>query len=445
MIGSIFVGCGKRAEPATTTTDTAKTEMKPAKLTWWTYSRHDMDYIKPLVDQFVKDNKYGITIDYIVQSENFRQSLDLAFQSNQAPDLFTGQDNAKYYVDKGQVEPLDKYLTTEFKARYGNNLYSEGDNGVNDIIYSLPNAGITYRLVYNNDLFKKADISQPPKSISEMVEAAKKITAVGKADKAYGFAMNLKNTQTAIERSSNVIGMRSGFKMYDYKTGKFDFKQYKPILEAFKQIAADGSMFPGYESLDIDPLRDQFSQGKIGMYLSGSWEPAVYTTQFPTTIDWKAAPVPSIDGTVKGATFISGLKWMYMSSKTENKDQVWEVFKAFNNDKVQVGYTEGGYGNSVVPSVVKVAKAPSVKGMDFFMLSKEDAKWPTHPPERTLTIEGKPFNDIFAMVIMGKADFDKEVEGLNQKYNAALDAAIKAGKEKDWKITDFDPKSLLGK
>lgn len=39
-------------------------------------------------------------------------------------------------------------------------------------------------------------------------------------------------------------------------------------------------MLPGVESLDIDPLRAQFAEGKIGMYMSYSSEPGVYKNQF---------------------------------------------------------------------------------------------------------------------------------------------------------------------
>lgn len=445
MAVSLLAGCGGKSEPADKAGEATKAPVKPVKLTWWTFQRHDMDYMKGLVDKFNQENKDGITVEYVVQSENFRQSLDLAFQANQAPDVFTGQDLAKYYVDKGQVEALDKWLTPELKKRYDDNFYSEGDNGVDGKTYSLPNTGITYRLVYNKDLFKKAGLSEPPKNLDQMVEYAKKITEVGKADKAYGFAINMKNTQTSMERSTQIIGAMSGFQIFDYKTGKFDFKPYKPVLLAFKKIVDEGSMFPGYESLDMDPLRTQFAQGKIGMYLSGSWEPGVYSTQFPTNIDWAAAPVPTLDGKVKGVAPISGLRWLYISSKTEHKEQAWKVLKNFYTDEVQVPYHEKGFGNSVVPSVVKVAKKPETKGMEFFIMGNLDGKWPTRPQERTLKIEGKPFNDIFATVIMGKADFDKEAEALNKKYNDALEAAIKDGKEKDWKKADFNPESLIKK
>ena len=448
ITASLLVGCGgSKAEPKNDTAAQGPvTEKKEEiRLTWWTFQRHDMEYMKEKVAKFNEENTDGILVDYVVQSENFRQSLDLAFQSNQAPDIFTGQDLAKYYVDKDQVEPINGYLTDELKSRYGDVLEIEGDNAVDGQIYSLPNAGITYRLVYNKDLFEKAGISAPPKTLEELVEDAKLITEMGKADGIYGFAANLKNTQTAIERSIKVMGSRSGLTYYNKAKGEYDFTAFKPFVMAFKQIVDDGSMFPGYESLDIDPLRSQFAQGKIGMYFGGSWEPGVYNDQFKTDINWGAVPVPTIGGEVKGASGLTGLRWLYMSNTTEHKEAAWKVLEYFNSDDIQIPYAEKGLGNPVVPTVVEKAQPADVKGMADFKTSEVDAVWPAMPQERTLKIEGKPFNDIFAMIIMGQGDFDSEAAGLNEKYNAALKAAIESGATKDYKDPEFDPISLLKK
>lgn len=438
LAAGALAGCGGGADEQAAGSSGGKTVIN-----WWTFQNHDADYMQELIDKYNETNTDNIEIKYsILTSSTFRDSLESAFQSNQAPDIFTGQDLAKYYVERGQAEPLNDFLTDEMKERYGDMLYIEGDNAVDGKIYSLPNTGITYRLVYNKALFEKAGIAEPPKTLDEMVEDAKLITEAGKEDKAYGFAINLKDTQTAYARTIATVGMVSGFTIYDYKNGRFDFTPFKPILQAYKQIVEDGSMFPGYESLDIGPIRTQFAQGKIGMYISGSWEPGVYTETTPV-MEWAAAPIPTIDGEVKGPSYISGLRWLYISSKSKNKDAAWKVFEAFNNDEVERGYQERGYGNSVVPSVVATAGKPEMAGMEYFLKTDNDRKWPYRPQEKNLTLDGEKFNDIFAAVIMGKTDFDKVVSDMNKRYNAALDAAIAAGTEKEEKIPDFDPMTLI--
>ena len=199
---------------------------KKTKIVWWTHQRHDMDYLKEKVAEFNKTNKYGIEVEYVVQTENYSQNLELAFQSRQAPDIYSGFSNASYYVQRHMAAPLDSYLTPDIKKRYGKYLRVDTENTVNGKIYSLPNTGVNFRLVYNKDLFKKAGLNEPPKTLDELVSYAKKLTEAGKEEKAYGFALNMKNPYTASFRSLDQIAMRSGAWPYDFRTGKYNFEHF---------------------------------------------------------------------------------------------------------------------------------------------------------------------------------------------------------------------------
>lgn len=287
--------------------------------------------------------------------------------------------NLDKLVKAGYIGALDSYLTPDLKDLIGAGNMVEGMDVFNGKLYSLPNYGSTFRLLYNLALFKKAGIAEPPKTLAEMVTDAKKITEAGKDDDAYGFAINLKTPSNSCNRSLIPIANRSGVNGYDFKTGKFDFSVYKPILQAFKQIVDDGSMFPSYQSLDIDPLRSQFAAGKIGMYLSISAEPGVYSTQFKPVMDWAAAPVPTIDATVKGASLIGRSDWLAMSAQSTNKAAAWKVIQYFFNKEFLVGYHEGGYGISVLPQVLQVAKPPTLAGIQYFIPNDTDANWPYAP------------------------------------------------------------------
>ncbi|WP_049894928.1 type 2 periplasmic-binding domain-containing protein [Paenibacillus antibioticophila] len=87
------------------------------------------------------------------------------------------------------------------------------------------------------------------------------------------------------------------------------------------QIRADGSMLPGSESLDIDPLRAQFAQVKSGMYFNHSVKPSVYKTQFPTDIRWAEAMQPTIDGKQNGADQVIAGSYLAMSKNSEHKEE----------------------------------------------------------------------------------------------------------------------------
>ncbi|GJM67958.1 hypothetical protein HMSSN036_01740 [Paenibacillus macerans] len=191
---------------------------------YWTDDRHDQEYIKELINKFNETNGDNIQVELTVMSENYTQSVDIAFSSNQAPDVLRLKSaNTSEFVKKGYLAPLDDYLTDDMKTEFGS-LLIDNVNRFDGKVYSLANTGLTMRLVYNKDLFAKAGIEKPPGSLQEMVDDAKKITEVGKSEGIYGFALNFKNPKQAFDRSIREILSLSGYQGlgFDPKTGQFD-------------------------------------------------------------------------------------------------------------------------------------------------------------------------------------------------------------------------------
>lgn len=411
------------------------------KISYWTGDRHDSEFITELVNQFNETNTDNIEVELVIKGDDFDQALDMSFQTNEPPDVIRVKENTiQTFYKKGYLAPIDEFLTDELKTKFPEMADLNTFEGKR---YSLPNYGTTMRLIYNKELFAKAGIESPPTTLAELVEAAKKITEAGKASGAYGFAQNFKNPGSAFGRSSRVIAEISGFGGfgYDFKTARYDFSGFKPIIEAFKQIKDDGSMLPGVESLDIDPLRAQFAEGKIGMYLSFSAEAGVYSSQFPAKIDWAAAPVPSIDGSFNGASGFLGGQWLALSSGSKNKEAAWKFMAYMYSESLLQQYQEKGFGISMVPSVSEVAATPNVKGIEGFLPNQYDGVWPIHP---TVAVQGTKSDDAFFKYMISGGDLDSIIADLNERYNAALDAAVKNGQVKAEPMPDFDPKNLAG-
>ncbi|HZG56230.1 sugar ABC transporter substrate-binding protein [Paenibacillus sp.] len=423
-------------------TDTAATDAKEpkekTKLVFWTNDRPDADYMKGKIAEFNAANP-DIEVEYVVKTEDYNQAIDLSFASAQSPDILRVKENTiQTFYKKGYLESLDGYLSEEQKAKFP---ILDNLNRFDGKIYSLPNYGSTMRLVYNKDLFEKAGISKPPATLDEMVEVAKKLTEAGKDSGAYGFALNFKSPASAIDRSARVITEANGYGGYgfDFKTGRFDVSGFKPAIEAFKQMVDDGSTLPGMESLDIDPLRAQFAEGKIGMYISYSAEPGVYKNQFPAKIEWAAAPVPTTDGTVKGATGFLGGQWLGISSESKHKEEAWKFLNFIYGDQILQDFQENGFGFSMVPSILEKAKSADIYGIEGFLPTQYDGTWPIQP---TVAVQGTTYQEAFFRYMLEGGDLDKIVEDLNKRYNEALDAAIASGEVKIKADPTFDPKNL---
>lgn len=430
---------GSQSSPSASPSQASK---DPVTLQYWTSDRHDQEYITEVINKFNETNEDNITVEIKVMSENFDQALDIAFASNQAPDVFRAK-GMKNLVSKGYVEPLDDRLTEEMKSKFGSAMV-DGKSRFDGKVYSLANGGSTLRLIYNQDLFTAAGVANPPKSLQELVDAAKKITEYGKKDGIYGFALNFKNPMSAFERSIREIMQLSGDHAmgYQHKEGQYDFSNYAKAIEYFKQMHEDGSVLPGSGSLDIDPLRAQFAQGKIGMYLSYSSEPGVYSTQFPTEVKWAAALAPTVDGTIKGASeIIADGNWLSISAKSEHKDAAWTFLQYMYSDDVLVPYHENGLGISVLPHVVAKAKTPDLYGIEGFMPTKYDAMWPVFP---WVAPEGPNYADEFYKYMIAGGNLDDIVKDINDRYNAALQKEVEKGTVDATPDPSFDAANLQG-
>ncbi|TBL76585.1 ABC transporter substrate-binding protein [Paenibacillus thalictri] len=424
-----------------------KSEAKPGekvKINYWTQERGRADFLKSKVEKFNQTNQDNIEVTLTILSDNYAQAVDIAFASGQAPDVFNVGSAVlgplSTLVGKNYLEPLDGYMTPELKQRY-DSMRAEGTNMYKGKMYSFPNYGNSYRLIYNVDLLEKAGYKQPPKTLDEMVDAAKKITAAGKASGIYGFSLPYKSAQSAMRRSAQVIATQSGYESsgFDFKTGKYDFSGYQPIIQSFRQMWADGSTLPGSESLDIDPLRAQFAEGKIGMYFSAAVEPGVYDKQFPTKIKWAAAPVPTQSGNPGGAAYLEGGTWVGISKDSKFKDKAWKFLEYMYSKEILMETQEVAGWLSIVPEIVAKAKVPSIAGTEYFLPGKYDAIWPL-PPEN-IKPEGKTSDQEFVDYILVGGNLDEVIKRLNQKYNAALEKSGQQVKPDP----SFDPVKLQGK
>lgn len=400
------------------------------KIVYWSNQRHDMEYVQKKIDEFNATNTMNIEVSYEAMTENYDNNLELSFQSNQSPDIFRAKSEITPYIKKDMIIPLDEYLTDEDREKYGDTLGVQNINTYDGKTYTLPQFGNTFRLIYNKDVFERAglDPEAPPKSMEELREYARIITEQLGSEGVYGFAMNLKNSYSALYRSLDEVARLSDMFYYDFEEGKYNFEEYAKIAQVFADMYQDGSFFPGSESLDIDPLRAQFALGNIGMYMSGYWEVAVYDAQFPTEQQWAASVLPTYDGVVDGVnTMNSAGRSFVISSQCKHPEAAYEFMKFMTSDDYMIGYHEQGYGIIVVPSVAEKAKPATAYGAEYFTLNDTDTIAPLAPEMAGLAIEGKTFYDAFASVIFGEMTAEDAVAQMTESYNGALEAAIASG------------------
>lgn len=413
----------------------------------WTMNRHDAVFTQERIAKYNASNTDGITIEYGIYTDNYDQTVDLAFSTGETPDILSNQGTIfPRYVGKGYWEPFNKYMTPVLEKRYKDVIIDNIDR-IDGKIYFLPSSGTTNRLIYNKGIFNKVGIKEPPKTWSELVSVSKQITDKLKDQGIYGFAANLKSPTSAMSRSIDYMAeLSGGAKLgFDFKKGVYDFSSYKPFIQGYRSIfGPNGSGFPGSLSLDIDPLRTQFAAGKIAMYISYTHaEPGVYANQFPTTEDWSVAPLPTIDGTSYTQNVAMNGGYM-INAKSKNVDKAWKVLLNFFMDPVFLKeYHEAGLGSSILPEIQAVVKQPeSLKKMPALVLGPKDKTWPLAPQELNagaVVVEGRDCYSTYLQLMVGNDDIDKTLADLTQRYNDAYQKGIASGKGSKIQFPNWDP------
>ena len=439
--------------PATTAAQTEKTMEGGAAgektvINIWSKDRHDAAYVQQKVDEYNASNTDNIEVNYQLYTDNYMQAVDLAVQSGEMPDILVYQEQVfNKYFNEGQWLDLYSYMDDEMKD-YFKDVIFPGNNELDGKLYFLPTCGTTCRLFYNKEIFERAGITKAPETLEEMVEDARIITSKLSGEGIYGFAENMKSASSGLRRSMLVglqreTGMLEG---YDFAKGEYDFSPWADTLKLWTELLSEECAFPGCESLDIDPLRTQFAAGKIGMYMSYSHaEPGVYQNQFPMdSSKWDCSPIPTVGGKEAGKQYFEGTSGYLINAKSPNVDAAFKAYKdIFTNEEYLVGYYEGGFGVSILPSVIARAKpSEDFQNKKWLLIGDTDALLPK-PPHNAFTsgmiVEGEDFCKTSEAIYYGGADIDSTLKDLTDRYNQAYQEAIKNGTGYEVKIEGYDP------
>lgn len=454
---ALLAGCGGATSSTSSSTADVGSASAPAAsgdtkvITVWTKDRADSEYMTAAVDEYNATNTHGYIVEYQIYSDNYPSAINLAFQNGEAPDIMVYQsDMFQSWVNAGKFADLTPFMDDEFKETFGDNIY-EGINQIDGKIYYVPTACTVTRLFYNTEIFERVGIENPPATLEEMVEDAKLITSELSGEGIYGFAANMKSPSSALSRSFDMMAQMSEgiHKGYDFAAGQYDFTKLADLIEIWQELMSPECAFPGCESLDIDPLRTQFADGKIGMYISFTHaEPGVYANQFPMdSSKWAVADIPTLTGTQVGAETFQAMNGYCLNAESKNLEDAWTVYRElFADVDLLAGYYSAGLGISLVPAAIEKATPAECYSLNPKLLIQDtDAIWPKTPQESNVdavVVEGEDMYNTFASLIWNdasEAEIASTLQDLTDRYNAALQQGIEEGVGSEVVNPDFDP------
>ncbi|MEU5532014.1 extracellular solute-binding protein [Streptomyces sp. NPDC020362] len=239
----------------------------PVTITWWDTSNatNEAPTYKALVSQFEAANK-NIKVKYVnVPFDQAQNKFDTAAGSKGAPDVLRSEVGwTPAFAKKSYFLPLDGTDALTDQAKFQPNLIKQAQ--YEGKTYGVPFVTDTLALVYNKALFKKAGITEAPKTWDELKSDAAKVKGKTGVDGYWG------STQAYYAQSF----------LYGEGTDTVDATAKKITVDSAAAKKAYGTwlgLFSGKGLHKADTtadayahIQDAFVNGKVGAIVQGPWE-----------------------------------------------------------------------------------------------------------------------------------------------------------------------------
>jgi multiple sugar transport system substrate-binding protein len=345
----------------------------------------------------------------VVNWDNLEQKLITDIAGGTAPDIsIIGTRWLAGYVKEGIAEPLDDYMSEEFKAKFIDTFITpsvfDGET------YGLPVAASARAMYYNEAMFEQAGITTPPATWQELKEAAAKIDALG--DDVYGFGIQGKE----IETDAYWYYALWSFGGELLENGKSGIASEAGIEAAafYKSLIDQGLTQPGVTNYSREGLQDLFKQGRLGMIITGPFLLPQMEEEAPD-IAYGVAPIPK--GETSATYGVTDSIMLFADSDV--KEEAWQFLEetAFS-DKWRREFT---LKESFLPVLKSVAEDPHFAndpGLAAFTSMLPDAKFaPTIPNwEEMADITSSALQRIY----LGEAQPEEALPAAAEEINGLL-------------------------
>ncbi len=246
------------------------------------------------------------------------QKVNTMISTHQTPDLLNYNEYASFAAD-GLLNPTSTWVPKDVLNNVYPSFLQSGE--INGTGYGLPLLASVRALFYNKDLFKKAGITSPPTTWTQLQQDAVQIT---KKTGVPGFGSHYTNNEGQADFAYFTWGNGGGFKT----NGKWDLNNPKNIQAmqflhdlTYKYHATN----PDPTSINRDQMQPVFEQGKIGMMLTANFFATLIKQQAPN-LNYGIGPIPHNTG-VK--PFTLGVADYLMSFKTSKHPNAVKKFLDF--------------------------------------------------------------------------------------------------------------------
>ncbi len=251
-------------------------------LTVWNWSQEQEEFYDRVAEAF-KEEYPNVTVDWQTRAlPQHTESLPLAFQSGESPDIFF-YDGVSTLTHLSELQELDwaqplVNMPEDWMSRWPEGSFAEGVTRIGEDLYSFPLQdsaiwGGGY-LFFNKEILEQAglDPENPPATRGEFLEAC---AAIAENTDAYCLSNPMQPANELQRIWIGIAGPAYTSDLFDYQAGRYNIDDPRH-LESFNYIQSlyeNEYVLPGV--YDKATARAAMGSGQAGFYFGGAWMPSV--------------------------------------------------------------------------------------------------------------------------------------------------------------------------
>jgi multiple sugar transport system substrate-binding protein len=305
------------------------------------YSSKTGPFFQEVADAFHKENP-DITINIqVVPWDTLLQRLTTDIAGGQAPDIsIIGTRWLVDFASQGIAEPVDSYMTPEFKATFIDTFMSPGV--INGKTMGLPVAASARAMLVNTELFDKAGAT-PPTNWNEFYDAAKKLKALPGT---FAFGLQGKEIETDAYFYYSLWTHGGDILKADGTSG-LDTPEALEAVTLYKKMIDEGLTQPSPTNYTREDVFNLFKQGKLGMIFTFPMLIPQIQAEAPN-LKYKVLPFP--EGKAKATYGVTDTLMLFSSSQV--KAEAWKFIEFAYKDEWR---TKFDHGEGFLPVTKNVA------------------------------------------------------------------------------------------
>ncbi len=171
------------------------------------------------------------------------------------------------YVFAGHAEPIDDYMSPEFREQFYPRLMEEGTQ-YQGRTFGVPIAYTTRALYYNKDIFAQAGITEAPKTWEDLREAAIKIGQLPSDVAGFGLQGDKKHVETSTYFYYFLWGNGGNALTPDGVRASFNSPEGLEALTFLQTLIEEGGTQSDPTAYNRKALEDAFVRGEIAMVIT---------------------------------------------------------------------------------------------------------------------------------------------------------------------------------